>query len=325
LKHPVEVIDLEKELDRLFQQPLETFTGARNAIASRLKAAGRPADAEQVRGIAKPSAAAWALNQVYWTARGDFDRLLEAGDRLRKAQLAGLKGKSSALGDAMNARQQAVNAAVDRAAAILEAAGSPPSETTRRRLGVTADALAAHGTLPSRPHAGRLIDDLEPPGFSLLASLAPAGLPSQKEPATASGRTALKPRSTEAATSARPAKSQQAIPGKEERARERKEALGRAEFDLARATAELRRRTSDAQRAAREAETVEARADSADAEVETARARLETAERRAKETVDARDAARAKASEARAAVTEAEESVNAARERLDALRKRSEE
>ena len=111
----VEVVNLEHELDRLFQQPLGQFVAARNALAARLKASGRGEDADAVRALTKPSASAWSVNQVYWSAREDYELLVEAGDRLREAQQTGLRGRASDLPSAMLARQRAVDAVVERA------------------------------------------------------------------------------------------------------------------------------------------------------------------------------------------------------------------
>lgn len=170
---PVEVVPVQAEIDRLYQGSLNEFTAARNALAARLKAAGRRNEAERVRALTKPALPAWSVNQVYWHATDVFDRLLRAGDRLRDAQLAGLKGSSSDMAQAALARQQAIDAVVERAMRFVTDVGSPASSTTQQRVAVTADALAAHGTLPNRPPAGRLTGDLDPPGFGLLAALVP--------------------------------------------------------------------------------------------------------------------------------------------------------
>lgn len=40
--------------DALFQLPPDQFTAARNDLAARLKAAGKPDDAARIKGLAKP-------------------------------------------------------------------------------------------------------------------------------------------------------------------------------------------------------------------------------------------------------------------------------
>jgi hypothetical protein len=72
-------------IDALYQLPLTEFTPARNALATRLRKSGKTGESDEVRSLVKPSIPAWAVNQVYWKNRAAFDRLLSAGDRLRKA------------------------------------------------------------------------------------------------------------------------------------------------------------------------------------------------------------------------------------------------
>ena len=83
----------DSEIDALFRLPLNEFTAARNALAAKLKKAGRADDSAQVKGLAKPPVSAWAVNQLYWKHRDLFERLLAAGDRLRSAQASQLRGK----------------------------------------------------------------------------------------------------------------------------------------------------------------------------------------------------------------------------------------
>ena len=59
---------LETDIDQLYQLPLEEFTSARNTLA---RTAG--ADAAEVRKLAKPPLAAWAVNQLYWKRREVYD------------------------------------------------------------------------------------------------------------------------------------------------------------------------------------------------------------------------------------------------------------
>ena len=52
---------VEEDINRLFELPLAEFTAARNALATRLKKAGRSGDAERVKSLAKPPVSAWAV------------------------------------------------------------------------------------------------------------------------------------------------------------------------------------------------------------------------------------------------------------------------
>ena len=62
---PSPVINLDHELDRLFQAPFAEFVGTRNGVATMLKKAGRIDESTRVRGLAKPSYTAWLVNQLY--------------------------------------------------------------------------------------------------------------------------------------------------------------------------------------------------------------------------------------------------------------------
>ena len=158
-------------VDDLYQRPLDEFVAARNALAAQLKREGRADESAAVKSLTRPTASAWALNQVYWRARELHDRLIAAGDRLRAQQQHALAGRAADPRDAMRARQEAVRAVVDRAAEFLAEAGNPVSDVTRQRIGVTADAVATWGSQPQGYTFGRLAKDLDPPGFAALAAL----------------------------------------------------------------------------------------------------------------------------------------------------------
>ena len=135
-----------------------------------------PTESARVKALPKPSAPAWALNQVYWHAREDYDRLIAAGDRLRALQQQMLGGRAVDPRESMQERQAAVRQVVDRAARFLADAGHPVTDATRQRLNVTADALATWGSQPQGYVHGRLDRDIDPPGFAALASLGPPAL-----------------------------------------------------------------------------------------------------------------------------------------------------
>src|SRR5687768_15461476 len=109
--------DLEAETDSLFQGSLTEFTAARNALAMRLKKEGRAADAERVKALAKPSAPAWAVNQLFWENPKAFDRLIAVGERVRKAQTG--VTKNADLSALLDEKKQMTKELMKRAAAIL--------------------------------------------------------------------------------------------------------------------------------------------------------------------------------------------------------------
>src|SRR3954462_4391810 len=76
----------EEQVDRLYALPLDEFTAARDELAPGLRREGEGDAAAEVRGLRKPSVAAWALNQVRRGNPEQVDELIDAGRRLREAQ-----------------------------------------------------------------------------------------------------------------------------------------------------------------------------------------------------------------------------------------------
>ncbi len=161
--------DLDAEIDPLFQLPLAEFTGARNALAARLKKEARAVEAERVKALAKPPAPAWAVNQLYWQDPKSFEILLTAGERLRRAQTGKLRNVD--LRVLLDEKKQLMTALLAKAAAILAAAGHAAPVEMMRRVSTTLESLAAWGERDGIPKAGRLTADLDPPGFDTLAEL----------------------------------------------------------------------------------------------------------------------------------------------------------
>ena len=161
-------------IDALYQLPLTEFTPARNALAARLRKSGKTDESNEVRSLVKPSIPAWAVNQVYWKNRAAFDRLLSAGDRLRKAQSSALAGKSGDVRGALDGVREALSELSRLAADALESAGHNATPGAMRAVTATLEALSAYGTVPHAPSAGRLVDEVDPPGFETLAALVPS-------------------------------------------------------------------------------------------------------------------------------------------------------
>jgi hypothetical protein len=166
--------DLDAKLDALYAAPLAEFVAARNALAKELAAAGRKEDAARVKTLAKPSAAAWAVNQVAHAEPRLVDALVSAGDRLR--------GKPPDVKAAMAGRREAVNAAAKAAERALEKSGRAVAPDVSRRISATLEAIATFGSAPGAPAAGRLTEDVPAPGFDEIASLGLLGKPLRAAP-----------------------------------------------------------------------------------------------------------------------------------------------
>jgi hypothetical protein len=161
--------DPDAEIDALFRLPLAEFTSARNALAARLKKAGRAIDAERVKSLAKPPAPAWAVNQLYWQNPKAIDHLIGITERVRKGQTG--RNKNADLRDLLSEKKRMTAELMEKASAILSAAGHAASPDAMRRVSATLEALAVWGKTEGAPRAGRLTADLDPPGFEALAAV----------------------------------------------------------------------------------------------------------------------------------------------------------
>jgi hypothetical protein len=257
----------DSDVDGLYQLPLEQFTAARTALA---KESGSD-DASRIRALAKPTLPAWAVNQVFWTARDKYDTLISAAERIRSAHRAALAGKKVDLRDPDAAHRRALNAALKEAIAILERAGHPATSSTVDVISKTLAALPVDSEPP-----GRLTRPLTPGGFELFANVKPAArvlrMPDRRP--------------------AEPARSaptdEQKRESQERRRTAARETLRAAESSLRKAEGEASRhaeRTERAQAALAEAEREEREArrvfEKAEARVEAARTALDEVRRNA--------------------------------------------
>ena len=159
---------LDDDLNDLFRLPLSEFISARTTLAARLKKEGRAAESNQVKAIAKPAISVWTVNQLYWRHRNQFEQLISAGQRFRRAHTS-RTAKVADLNEALESRRDALNRLSDLATALLTEAGHNPSLETLRRISTTLEAISAYAALPENQAAGRLTRDLDPPGFESLA------------------------------------------------------------------------------------------------------------------------------------------------------------
>lgn len=166
-------------IDALFKLPLSEFIGARKKLAAQLKKGGNAVEAERVKTLAKPPVSAWAVNQLYWTHREEFDELLATGQRFRKAQAS---GKVVNMREALDGRREALSDLSDLATEILRDAGHNPSLDTLRRITSTLEALSSYESLSDAPSLGRLTQDIDPPGFESFGSFVPSAVPVKRAP-----------------------------------------------------------------------------------------------------------------------------------------------
>jgi hypothetical protein len=159
---------LDSRIDELFGLPLADFTASRNALAKTLSGE----DAKRVRALAKPKLVPWTVNQLFWKARGAFDRLIKSGLALRAAQLATLEGRAADVRSALDAHRRALSDATGKAVELAAAAGFNPDNGEVARM-LEALSLAAEAADPP----GRWTEPVLPAGFEALAGVQPAAPP----------------------------------------------------------------------------------------------------------------------------------------------------
>jgi hypothetical protein len=260
--------DLDHEIDHLYTLPLAEFTPARNSLASTLKRAGKAKDSERVKSLLKPSASAWAVNQLFWKHHKDFDRLMKAGEEFRQAQADQLAGKSSDARKSGELRQNAIVALSRIAAELLQAAGHSASPDVMRRIATTLEALSAYASIPGAPTPERLTEDVEAPGFDAVSALFSGHMP---KPVRVQPRESEKDRSSEIpAAKAALREAQRVLQEAEAKARHVEAQLKKAAEELEQA--EKRRAEADERfrKISREAKDAASAVDSAKREVERA-------------------------------------------------------
>ena len=161
-------------IDRLYSMPLEEFTAARDELARQLRHAGAPT-ARDVKQLRKPSAAAWALNQVRRNNPERSDELLEAGRRLREGHERLLAGAGRELFErAAEDQRRLVVELGAHAERELVAAGRSVSGALQEKLRATLRAVASGVEARDGFALGRLVRDHEATGLGPLPDPADA-------------------------------------------------------------------------------------------------------------------------------------------------------
>jgi hypothetical protein len=239
----------------LYRARHDMFVRERKRLSAELEAGGDEAGAAHLAKLGRPPISAWAVNQLWWQARPEFDELLRAAERLREADRA-----------AAVAHREALAKLRARAAALLGEAGHAATEATLRRVTTTLSAVAAAGGFEPDP-PGALTSDRDPPGFDAVGFAAP--LP--ETVANRLGRNAAEVKSRETAEQV---EAIEAAPRPD--ARPPKQVLAEA------------KRSQDSEQTQARAEAAAERRRIEDARDQAERHRLEAALRSAKGEIDAR-------------------------------------
>jgi hypothetical protein len=251
----------EDQVDALYGLPLDEFTPRRDLLAKELRAARERDAAAWVKGLRKPTAAAWLVNQLARTQRAEARRVLDSAEELRSAQerILGGQGGAHELTALAEQHADALHGLMSKAPGLLDRDGRTPSGATLERAGETVRAIPLDDEARLGFAAGRLTREHRAAGLGFFGS------------GEGSGR------------SERRAK---AKPSSDEKAQARA-ALAEAKARLRAQANEVAEHKRQLSRAEREVEAAQRRRDDAAVALERARAR----EAAARELVDEADAA----------------------------------
>ncbi|SER02766.1 hypothetical protein SAMN05444745_11657 [Arthrobacter sp. OV608] len=150
--------------NELYAKPLDDFIGARAAAAK--EAAGRDKElGAAVRGLPKPSVAAWAVNMLALHEPDVLAGLTDLGSRMREAQ-ASLD--ATALRELGRERRTVLAAAVDTARAVAQEQGRTISEAMATDVEETLRALTADAGAAAAVQSGRLLKTLSADGVNAV-------------------------------------------------------------------------------------------------------------------------------------------------------------
>ena len=283
---------VERVADELYALPPADFTRERDERAKALRKEKRRDEADAVKGLRKPTVAAWALNQLARRRPKEVKRLLTAGEELRRAQddlLGG--GDRKAFQSAAAREREEVAKLADEAAALVGEAGERASPALREKISATLHAAALDEETAEELREGRLVREREAiGGFGGMTAAVPA-----KKSSTGAGQkgehTAPSKPAKEAAGAKRGKASGRGKGGgaKGGGAKARDDAKRRAEAEK-RAAAEQRQRLAaartDERHARRDLDAADKAIAHAETRAEAARVHAEEANARSKTTAE---------------------------------------
>lgn len=223
-------MSVDEVVDRLYDLPPEEFTQARNQAERELRRAGEREQADQVKALRKPTAAAGSVNRLVRSHRAHVEAFLGAAARLRDAQFAGRGDLSTAA--------QAKRVALDELIAL-------GGESVR----ATFEAAAVDDDIARDVLAGQLVREPEPAGFgTLLAHAEPPKAKATTRPKPGSPRAPTAPRPDDSAAQSRLQEGKKIFRAAEAEERDARQRWTRAQRDLEEAQARVEKAQRDLDR-----------------------------------------------------------------------------
>ena len=163
----------DKRVNELYGLPPERFTAERNALAAALRSEGDLEGAAVVKTLRKPSAAAWAVNQLVRAEPDLVEALLGAGGELRQAHRQAASGRGAAqLRAAADAERVAVEHLMARAPSVL---GRPLTASLADSMRNSLHAASSDDEARERIATGTLTQELRPIGLGPVPASLAAG------------------------------------------------------------------------------------------------------------------------------------------------------
>lgn len=178
-------MDLAKLAADLYGTAPGEFTKARNDRAKQVQSDGNKSLANEIRGLVKPSAAAWVINMLTRHQAQEMEQLLALGESLRQAQ-ENLDGAE--LRELTKQRRQLTSAITSQGRALAEELGQPVSDSVAYQVHETLDAALIDEDAEAAVHSGLLTRSLSANGLDPIDASGSVALPS------AIGKPAPRPR-----------------------------------------------------------------------------------------------------------------------------------
>lgn len=171
----------DDELDRLFHGPLEEFTATRNELAKEVRDGGDARAAERVKGLKKPTRAAWLVNQLGQRKRRGIEKLLALGEELRGLQEEMLAGGVDR--DRLRAAAKREQAAIDELVKTAEAIGREHGvgAPVLERVTETLQAASSDPDVAEAIAKGRLQREARASGLGVVGGAAAAPRPKARK------------------------------------------------------------------------------------------------------------------------------------------------
>ena len=171
-------------VDALYAGELEDFVATRDALAKELRVGGDRAGAAEVKKLAKPTRAAWAVNRIVRERPEEVRALVAAGEALAGAQEQLLDGADAGV---LRGAAEAARRLVDALAAE-----APVDGPAKDKVRATLHAATVDPDVRAEVAAGRVVKEHSASGFGGLDALIAAGrgAEAKAKPAGAKRKTA---------------------------------------------------------------------------------------------------------------------------------------